>query len=74
MSQLSNPKGLEGDSRDRLRALAYRGERVAGRFVLEGEDAHYLKVIAAERNMTVDALVKQFAIEGLWRARTFKEM
>lgn len=76
MSALSNPEGLAQDDNPeaKLRAISYRGERVVGRFLLEGEDAAWLKRIAGERNMTPDALVKQFAIEGLWRARTFKEM
>lgn len=72
MTMLSNPKGLTEETR--LRAIAYREARVVYRGLLEGEDAHYLKLLAAERNMTPDALVKQFAIEGLWRARTIKEM
>lgn len=73
MTTLSRPVGEQPDKDDpvqRLRQLSYRERRVVYRGLIEGEDAYYLEQAANDRGYTVDALVKQFVIEGLWRHRT----
>lgn len=73
MSNLSSPKGLlvtgvRDDDQPHKTYLAI------GKFRLEGEDAFWLYRLAEERNMTVEALVKVYIIEGLFRARSYREL
>lgn len=71
MTYLSDPLVGQRSPAERLHAnQLHSREEVAGRFLLKGEDAHWLKKIAKERNMSVDALIMQFAIEGVYRARS----
>lgn len=75
MSNLSNPTGVIVDPAERaMRQSQYKGSACRGRFVIEGEDAYWLEKFARDRHMTVDALVKVYIMEGLFRARVYNEM
>lgn len=74
MTTLSRPLSQDNpdDPVTRLRAISYKEARVVYRGLLQGEDAYFLEAAARERGYTVDALVKQFVIEGLFRHRELK--
>jgi len=72
MSSLSNPTPVAKD--DPIRVIniqKYSNNKTVGRFVIKGEDAYWLERLAREQGMTVDALVKIFVIEGLYRRRSY---